>query len=289
MEQQGQVIRFTPTEIKELVASGEMTADDIKLLHKDDQLVAVQEIAKASTGVDPQALAQGFSGMGPKADGVAKVASGAAQALGPLAQAAGQFAKNNASAVGGVAGTVIGGLAHHPIWGGRLGSGLGKVAQKMMGGQTPPAAPKSPPAFSGTGAGTPASIPSTGFSRPSPAAQSASPAQSALVPSGAPPRTGYPKLTPPEKSGVDLLERAVNGGVQDDFARGGTRVNIRKPAEGAYSPNVSTESSWDDILEMILGTARTGQTPLKYHQSAPPNMRHSVDALKKQTSRRKPS
>lgn len=58
--------------------------------------------------------------------------------------------------------------------------------------------------------------------------------------------------------------------------------------QGAYSGNVNTQPSFDDLLEMITRSSSEGApSPLKYHESAPKDMRKSVDALKR-TVRRQP-
>jgi hypothetical protein len=100
-----------------------------------------------------------------------------------------------------------------------------------------------------------------------------------------PPREGPPR--PPiqlQKPGADDIAENVKRGVQNDF-RG--RVSIQP--QGAYSPNVSTESSLDDIIEMLTRSSSSGQpSPMMFHDSAPQGMRQSVDKLKRNVARRKP-
>jgi hypothetical protein len=84
---------------------------------------------------------------------------------------------------------------------------------------------------------------------------------------------------------ADIMERALNGGVQNNF-RG--RVSIQ-PKSAYPSGNIGTESSYDDLLEMILRETSMGQpSPLMFHPSAPQGMRSSVDKLKRTVARRKP-
>jgi hypothetical protein len=71
----------------------------------------------------------------------------------------------------------------------------------------------------------------------------------------------------------------ITGGV-DRFLKG------PKPA---YSSNINTESSMDDMMEMVTRSSSKGKaSPLKFHESAPKGMRNSVDNLKRQVARRKP-
>lgn len=76
-------------------------------------------------------------------------------------------------------------------------------------------------------------------------------------------------------------------GTGDAFMRGFKR-GFAKPAP--YPPNVSTQEGSADLMDRVLGTSRQGApTPLKYHESAPPEMRKSVDTLKSKVARRKPN
>lgn len=118
-------------------------------------------------------------------------------------------------------------------------------------------------------------------------------------------RAAVRRVTPPfadRVSQFDEVAEQVPRGVQNDFKG---RVSIQPGAgsgplaaeervfgaapTGAYSPNVSTGASVDDIADMLTGDlSRQGRTPVMYHGEDGPRLRRSIDTLKSQTHHQTP-
>lgn len=104
---------------------------------------------------------------------------------------------------------------------------------------------------------------------------------------GPPPPTPKPvtRITGPmsDRPGMfgEIAER-VKKGVQNDFPPGFPKI-VPRP-ERVTGPQQSIE----ELLENVLGTAREGRTPMRWHESAPEGARKSIDTLKRTVGRRNP-
>lgn len=88
-------------------------------------------------------------------------------------------------------------------------------------------------------------------------------------------------------SQIDNIMESVPKGVQlrPNVPAGSPKAPLPKPA---YPSNITTESSMDDLLEMILrSTSQGSPSPLMIHNSAPEGLRRSIDAAKR-VKRRSP-
>jgi hypothetical protein len=270
--------KLTPQEIQALVASGELTVADLKLLDKQEQRVAFDLLmTKDAESLMPMIAGMGGSGMAVEgATNIGRAMAGGLKGLAshlPSADGAIEAGKAALPGVVRAAGWKMG----MPMAGGGLASWLqarfgrpGAARPAGLGGAgRGPKLPSSPPAeMSATGG--------QGSAGPRVMNTGATPKGFSLTAPKPAPRG--PDITR-AKSMEDVAERVVDRGVKVEGLGAGP----------AYTPNVDTQTSLDEILELILRSSSTGSpSPLMFHSSAPAGMRSAVDGLKRQVSRRSP-
>jgi hypothetical protein len=294
---QDQVIRFTPDEIKELVESGELATSDLQRMHEADRKIAMGLMGSTDRMVPFKDGMRPDTGthLGENADAGLMGASMASMGPGALALGAtalrhtpviGRFALSQAPRIGRAIGGAVGAKGGHPWAGAGAGGAVGEMVRRALGGKrtTPkvPAGPHTPAEFTGT------------RTQGAMQGQTISPAPSGGSIPAPPPR---PTSRPTTTGGGNGSRVLPGGSPTSVMSTGGTPQGFSlfapsAPAQaapsgpvGAYSSNVITESGMDELMELILGTAREGQTPMRWDSK---DNRNAVDRLKRQVRRRSP-
>lgn len=241
-----QQIRFTPEELQKLIDANELEIGDIRLMHPDDQKVAMSLHLKQTMSTTPL-MASGAPGMG---------TSVSAAGLGGKALEVGKQAIPYA---GPIVGGAIGSAVGHPILGSMLGSALtgGRGFFRGPRAASPKAAPAgstAPAEFTAT-AGTRTPAPRmNGFSTPGQTTSTTTPN------AARPPKLGVAepqgtasnvqKAPPTGPSGLNPTEAAerVGKGVQNDF-RG--RVTFQKdPTRKEYPTGANSKTKPADFKRL---------------------------------------
>jgi hypothetical protein len=286
----GEQVRFTPDELKYLVKSGRLR-EVMGKLHPDDARV-LDQIQTGDMEGDFGALPKALAGLG------VGVAAGA---LAPEVTAGGILTK--ALPYGKAAGHGIATLAGMEAgsWGlKKLGmpNSLSEmlplmVMMTMGGGKGGGAATAEAGALSeaqklekellARGISPQAASQAESYTARRAAGQSASAARPAAY--------NPVERVAPQMS--DDLAEQVGRGVQNDF-RGPVSIQPQQKQwedinlRDAYPSNISTETPFDQLVEMLTGSSHgrgTSPTPVRYND---PSLRNSVDRLKKKVARRTP-
>jgi hypothetical protein len=278
-----QQVRFTPEEIRALMASGELPMDLIRKMHPDDQKVA-QAIFNShdysQTDGHPASVPEQLAHIGSQVKNHPLAAAGMGAALAVPLATTGALGMG-ASAIAGELPMMakVAGYTGLAALGAKMGipaSAMEAVAlymgMKGMGKGAAPAAAKEAETVEQALANKGINPVNAGM---------AARGEKFPVPAR---RSPVPPVATPGGLGNEALdvEKKIFGPQGSEAATFGARPP-------AYSPNVSTGATMDDILEMLTGSSHGAGTPdgspIMYHGESGPATRSSVDKLKRATRR----